>query len=643
MKKGGLSVLWMAFAAVVVATGCGPDGTTALEPEAAGEGRAAFAAGALLEGYASATSVGPNQTINFFVNHPTGSLTTGTNASVSFHRVGLDESVALASNSVEVRRQPAFASGVEPSEVGCNWSETLAFVVPSDWRSGLYYARFSASGLAPGDVYFVVRSAPAPANHSTVSPSILYQVEFLTAIAYNTWGGKSLYSRTEWNADGTTRTVPRLAKVSLNRPLILSQWHRYFIPWLELANIAVDYASSIDLHENPALLKNYQLFVTVGHDEYWTRPMRDQLDGFIGRGGNAAIFSGNTMWYQARLEPDAQGNPNRTLVCYKYSDGAETQTADPVQGALSTVYWHDPRVNYPGSYTIGLSTKSGAIYVTPPTVPLPFTITETGQSSPFLAGTGLLHSSAFGTGTLGYEMDALYCLGCVMGSGVKPTNDRGPFNFQVLGEANASNWAMPGWGMFGSFEKNGTVFNGGTTDWVKGLSANPLTLPNAMDRVTRNVLSLLSVPKTPRQAATRKVYQYHAAQADGWRFYYSMSPFIVDGWSYDGPAFWALQSPLSGTIPIYQHWAPQNGGIRMFYTPLSTVGQGWNPAGIAFHAYSGPGEGRVPVYIYYFAQADGGWRFFYSTSPNVGDGWNYLGPYFWVPQSMTSEPASPLG
>ena len=459
-------------------------------------------------------------------------------------------------------RQPGFLSGVEPSEVGCNWSETLAFVVPAVWRSGLYYARFSASGLASGDVYFVVRPASAPANGATARPSILYQVEFLTSIAFNTWGGKSLYSREERNADGTTRIVPRLAKVSLNRPLVLTHWHRYFIPWLELANIAVDYASSIDLHQNPALLNDYQLFVTVGHDEYWTRPMRDHLDGFIGRGGNAAIFSGNTMWYQARLEPDARGNPNRTLVCYKYSDLWETQTDDPVKGPLSTVYWHDPRVNYPGSLSIGLSTKNGAIYITPPKVPLPFTVTKEGQNSPFLANTGLLQSSAFGAGTLGIEMDAIYCRNCVLASGVKPTNDTGPFNFQVLGEANAPDWPWPGWGMFGYFENNGTVFNGGTTDWVKGLSGRPLDAPNAVDQVTRNVLGLLSVPKTPRQAATRRVYRYTQCRATA-------------GVSSTAPA---PSKPTAGFTTV-QHFgrcrAPSRGRFRFTSTrPLKTAGFG---------------------------------------------------------------------
>ena len=126
------------------------------------------------------------------------------------------------------------------------------------------------------------------------------------------------------------------------------------------------------------------------------------------------------------------------------------------------------------------------------------------------------------------------------------------------------------------------------------------------------------------------IYQYHAAQNDGWRFRFSMNPFLAEGWSYDGPVFWALRHPEPGAIPIYEHVAPQGDGVRMFYTPASSAA-GWNPTGVAFYAYNGPGAGRMPIYIYYYIQADGGWRFYYSTSPNVGGGWTYAGPYFWVP------------
>ena len=51
--------------------------------------------------------------------------------------------------------------------------------------------------------------------------------------------------------------------------------------------------------------------------------MRDALDAHVAGGGNAAIFSGNTCFWQIRFEDDG-----RAMTCFKYRAGAE----DPVLG-----------------------------------------------------------------------------------------------------------------------------------------------------------------------------------------------------------------------------------------------------------------------------------------------------------------------
>ena len=54
------------------------------------------------------------------------------------------------------------------------------------------------------------------------------------------------------------------------------------------------------LEFHPELLKHYKLILSVGHDEYWSAPMRDHLEKFIGDGGNVAFFSGNVCCWQVR-------------------------------------------------------------------------------------------------------------------------------------------------------------------------------------------------------------------------------------------------------------------------------------------------------------------------------------------------------
>ncbi len=100
------------------------------------------------------------------------------------------------------------------------------------------------------------------------------------------------------------------------------------------------------------------------------------------------------------------------------------------------------------------------------------------------------------------------------------------------------------------------MFNVGTTDWAPGLKAfvEAGAPPNAVCRITENVVRRLSVVKTAAQRAARPVYQYHFAQlnGDGFRHHFSTSPFVNDGWLYDGPAFHAYQSAQPGTVPLYQ-------------------------------------------------------------------------------------------
>jgi hypothetical protein len=55
------------------------------------------------------------------------------------------------------------------------------------------------------------------------------------------------------------------------------------------------------------MLASYKLVLSVGHDEYWSTPMRDNLEAFIGKGGNVAFFSGNTCCWQVRSEDGRAG------------------------------------------------------------------------------------------------------------------------------------------------------------------------------------------------------------------------------------------------------------------------------------------------------------------------------------------------
>ena len=78
------------------------------------------------------------------------------------------------------------------------------------------------------------------------------------------------------------------------------------------------------------MLDGCRLLLSVGHDEYWTWGMRDTVEGFVAGGGNVAFLSGNTCYWQVRIEGDV-------MVGYKHR-----YAEDPVQSERTTTMWSDP-------------------------------------------------------------------------------------------------------------------------------------------------------------------------------------------------------------------------------------------------------------------------------------------------------------
>src|SRR5204862_3384598 len=98
------------------------------------------------------------------------------------------------------------------------------------------------------------------------------------------------------------------------------------------------------------------LVLSVGHDEYWSSAMRDNLEGFIAKGGNVAFFSGNTSFWQVRPE-----NRGRILVGWK--DGYEE---DPfyAQGRykLLSTMWSNRLIERPENELTGVSFAWGGYH-----------------------------------------------------------------------------------------------------------------------------------------------------------------------------------------------------------------------------------------------------------------------------------------
>lgn len=112
--------------------------------------------------------------------------------------------------------------------------------------------------------------------------------------------------------------------------------------FLEANGYDVTYFSGVDTDRYGDLVKNHKLFMSVGHDEYWSGKQRDKVEEARDSGVNLAFFSSNEMFWKTRYEKSIDGNNTdyRTMVSYKETyEGTKT---DPLPGVW-TGTWRDPR------------------------------------------------------------------------------------------------------------------------------------------------------------------------------------------------------------------------------------------------------------------------------------------------------------
>jgi hypothetical protein len=219
-----------------------------------------------------------------------------------------------------------------------NWAISASWAVPSAAVSGIYFAklvRLDTGEASP--VVFIVR------NDSSTS-DILVQTSDTSWQAYNDYGGNSLYTGT---------SVGRAYKVSYNRPFNMPNQYTWLfsaeypmIRWLEANGYDVTYFTGVDTDRNGRLITRHRVFMSVGHDEYWSGGQRANVEAAREAGVNLAFFSGNEIFWKTRWEPSIDGTnvQYRTLVCYKEpANGA----IDPLDPPTWTGFWRDPRFSPP--------------------------------------------------------------------------------------------------------------------------------------------------------------------------------------------------------------------------------------------------------------------------------------------------------
>jgi hypothetical protein len=186
------------------------------------------------------------------------------------------------------------------------WRTSLT--VPTvGWEEGFYGLRLVGSDGWESVVPYVVRSRTLAGKVALVAPVATWQ-------AYNDWGGYSLYrappgDRPAW-AVGFDRPYDgdRAGELAYSVVPVATTAER--------AEVPLGFLTDVDVDRDPALLGGALAYVSVGHDEYWTRRMRGAVEAARDSGTNLAFLGANTMYWKVRLA-DRDGAEARVLVGYK--------------------------------------------------------------------------------------------------------------------------------------------------------------------------------------------------------------------------------------------------------------------------------------------------------------------------------------
>jgi hypothetical protein len=494
------------------------------------------------EGYASRQSVLAGEPVDLHCSSRVRDV------QVEVARLGRDREVVWRGNVT-------VGDNAVPDEswrVGCDWPVASTITTDAGWRPGMYEIELrTGDGEQDVSQAFVVVRHPGPDR-----PSTLLVLSTNTWQAYNQWGGRCMYSgatevsfRRPIERGYLSRTVDadgydgRVATVTdddpeheqLQRylatysyPLWTASsgwfnWERRLVEWAEQEGIELDYAVDADLDGDGGILDGRALLLVAGHSEYWSWPMRDAAERFVEAGGNWAILSGNTCFWQVRYS-EARGS----MICFK----GQARSSDPVRDSeaehLLTSCWSDPLIGRPETETIGLSFTRGGYHRVGQAVPRGtggYTMLEPDHW--VFANSGLRYGDQVGARStvVGYEVDG--CALALDDGRYRPTGeDGGPRTLEVLAIAPAhllsitaercepppALWASvdpPGdleWvssilfgdastehtaritnghAVMATFTRgSGTVFNAGSANWCYGLGTDP-----HVEQITRNVVN----------------------------------------------------------------------------------------------------------------------------------------------------------
>ena len=267
-----------------------------------------------IEGYCSRTSVSAGERISFHI-----STNPASPFQLDIYRTGFYGGAGgrhmLGLGPFQGTTQPDPPMG-ERRLRECRWEPSAAITIPRDWASGVYLGKLTAQrDSLQSYVIFIVRDDRRA--------DFIFQCSDTTWQAYNRWPDQfALYDngKEHWycgpNVDVSfDRPYGKYCQI-LDAPLSTGsgEWFLWEFPlafWMEQHGYDVTYISNLDTHVDRAGLRRAKGFLSVGHDEYYSMEMYQNLRSAVVDGLNVAFLSGNTCCGRIDPRPSSTGQANR--------------------------------------------------------------------------------------------------------------------------------------------------------------------------------------------------------------------------------------------------------------------------------------------------------------------------------------------
>ena len=348
----------------------------------------------------------------------------------------------------------------------CQWEPSVEFEIPKDWLSGVYLGKLTAekTGIQSYVIFIVRDDRPC---------DLLFQCSDLTWSAYNRWPADySIYTKHK----GYSSTGVPSGTVSFDRPYALFThpvnkikksggsgeylpWEFPLAFWMEQHGYDVSYISNIDTHADPDGLLRTKGFISVGHDEYWTLDMYNNVLKARDEGVSLAFFGGNSVLCVIPMLPSGNGTPNRATRREGFFLPVSGKIPEAVKRRMVNVGGFEPNMGPDGAQLMGArldtSGKGGG----------------GGRGSGdwtcalpdywLFDGTGMKKGDSI-KGLIGWEWHGAPAMDL---PGMKVVAEGTPFiNGKAMGRYTSTIYDGP---------KGNVVFNAATIWWANGLSSPP--------------------------------------------------------------------------------------------------------------------------------------------------------------------------